>query len=109
MWQEQFYRGERYAGGFVEALARNPAMATLYAALSNMERGSATLLVQSVGMKTLAEKYGPLLALYSSCLEIGHGKVAGAGRRGGGSGMGGTAACAGRRAEEIPARRAGQG
>ncbi len=75
MWQEQFYRGERYAGGFAEALARNPAMATLYAALSDMERDSATLLVQSVGMKTLAEKYGPLLALYSSCLEIGHGKV----------------------------------
>ncbi len=74
-WQDQFYAGERYPGGFVEALARKPAMATLYAALSNMEPSSAALLVRSVGMKPLAEKYSPLLTLYSSCLQIAAGRV----------------------------------
>ena len=74
-WQEQFYKDEHYPGGFVEALVRKPAMAELYAALSNMERTSAALLVQSVGIKPLAEKYGTLLALYSSCLEISAGRV----------------------------------
>ncbi|MBS1854701.1 MAG: hypothetical protein JST11_05000 [Acidobacteria bacterium] len=74
-WQEQFYKGEHYPGGFAEALVHRPAMAELYAALSNMERTSAALLVQSVGIKPLAEKYATLLGLYSSCLEISAGRV----------------------------------
>jgi tetratricopeptide (TPR) repeat protein len=74
-WQQQFYAGERYAGGFPEAMVRNPAMTALYAALSNMEPGSAELLVQLIGMKRLAEKYGTLLGLYSSCLQIAQGRV----------------------------------
>jgi tetratricopeptide (TPR) repeat protein len=75
VWQQQFYAGERYAGGFPEAMVRNPAMTALYAALSNMEPGSAELLVQLIGMKRLAEKYGTLLSLYSSCLQIAQGRV----------------------------------
>ncbi|HXB75082.1 MAG TPA: hypothetical protein VNY05_43015 [Candidatus Acidoferrales bacterium] len=74
-WQQQFYPGEHYAGGFLEAMVRNQPMAALYAALSNMEPGSAELLVQLVGMKRLAEKYGALLGLYSSCLQIAGGRV----------------------------------
>ena len=74
-WQQEFYAAERYAGGFLEAMVRNQAMTALYAALSNMEPGSAELLVQLVGMKRLAEKYGALLGLYSSCLEIAGGRV----------------------------------
>jgi tetratricopeptide (TPR) repeat protein len=74
-WQQEFYAGERYAGGFLEAMVRNPAMTALYSALSNMEPGSAKLLVQLVGMKRLAEKYGTLLGLYSSCLQIAGGRV----------------------------------
>jgi hypothetical protein len=74
-WQQQFYPAERYPGGFLEAMVRNPAMTALYAALSNMEPGSAELLVQLVGMKRLADKYGTLLGLYSSCLQIAGGRV----------------------------------
>jgi tetratricopeptide (TPR) repeat protein len=74
-WQQEFYAGERYAGGFLEAMVRHPAMTALYAALSNMEPASAELLVQLVGMKRLAEKYGALLGRYSSCLEIAGGRV----------------------------------
>ena len=75
VWQQEFYPGERYAGGLLEAMVRNPAMTALYAALSNMEPGSAELLVQLVGMKRLAEKYGTLLGLYSSSIEIAGGRV----------------------------------
>jgi len=75
VWQQVFYAGEHYAGGFLEAMVRHPAMTALYAALSNMEPGSAELLVQLVGMKRLADKYGTLLRLYSSCLEIAGGRV----------------------------------
>jgi tetratricopeptide (TPR) repeat protein len=74
-WQDQFYAGERYPGGFLEAMVRKPAMAALYAALSNMEQGSAALLLRSVGMKPLAEKYSSLLTRYSSCLQISAGRV----------------------------------
>src|ERR1035438_999392 len=75
VWQQEFYPGERYAGGLLEAMVRNPAMTALYAALSNMEPGSAELLVQLVGMKRLAKKYGTLLGLYSSSIEIAGGRV----------------------------------
>jgi hypothetical protein len=75
VWQQQFYAGEHYVGGFLEAMVRNPAMTALYAALSNMEPGSAELLVQLVGMKRLADKYGTLLGLYSSCLQIAGSRV----------------------------------
>ena len=75
VWQQEFYPGERYAGGLLEAMARHPAMTALYAALSNMEPSSAGLLVQLLGMKRLAEKYGALLGFYSSCLEIAGGRV----------------------------------
>ncbi len=74
VWQSQFYSGERYTAGFIEALVRKPEMASLYSALSNMEPSSASLLVAS-GMKYMAEKYGKLLTLYSSCLEIVAGRV----------------------------------
>jgi hypothetical protein len=74
-WQQEFYPGEHYAGGFLEAMVRHPAMTALYAALSNMEPGSAELLIQLVGMKRLADKYGTLLGRYSSCLEIAGGRV----------------------------------
>jgi tetratricopeptide (TPR) repeat protein len=75
VWQQEFYPGEHYSGGLLEALVRHPAMTALYAALSNMEPASAELLVQLVGMKRLAEKYGTLLGFYSSCLEIARGRV----------------------------------
>src|SRR4029077_12786211 len=74
-WQSQFYAAEHYTAGFLEAIVRNTAMASLYTALSNMEPSSAALLVQSVGMKPLAEKYGKLLTLYSSCLQIAGGRI----------------------------------
>ncbi|MEX2264108.1 MAG: hypothetical protein WD696_19295 [Bryobacteraceae bacterium] len=70
VWQRQFYAGKRYPGGFVEAMARHAPMSSLYSALSNMDRGSAASLISSIGMKRLAEEYGTLLALYSSCLQI---------------------------------------
>ncbi len=74
VWQSQFYPWERYTAGFTEALVRKPEMASLYSALSNMEPSSARLLVAS-GMKYMAEKYGKLLTLYSSCLEIVAGRM----------------------------------
>ena len=75
MWQQQFYKGKRYVGGFVEALARNPDMASLYASLASMEQGSARLLVTTVGMKRLAENYASVLALYAPAIEIAEGRV----------------------------------
>jgi Flp pilus assembly protein TadD len=75
MWQDQFFPGQRYNGGLLEAMTRHPQMAELYSALANMERGSAEVLVQSIGMKTLAENYAPLLSLYSSSLQLSGGRV----------------------------------
>ncbi|MCC6589905.1 MAG: hypothetical protein IT168_24645 [Bryobacterales bacterium] len=74
-WSQQFYPGQRFAGGVAEAMARYPDMAALYAALANMERSSAEALVDAIGLKRLAEHYGRLLGLYSSCLQIAGGRV----------------------------------
>jgi Tfp pilus assembly protein PilF len=73
-WRSQFYPNEHYASGFLEALVRNPEMASLYSALSGLTPEVADLLATS-GMKYMAEKYGRLLNEYSSCLEVSLGRV----------------------------------
>ncbi len=70
LWRMQFYGNAQSAGGLPEAMARYPAMAALYSILADMEPAAASILIQSVGIKTLADKYVRLLTLYSSALDF---------------------------------------
>jgi len=75
-WKAQFYPKEHFAGGLAEAMAGNLPLAQTYAALGQMDPGTATALVSGVGLKTLAEKYAALLAQYASSLAVDHGRAA---------------------------------
>ncbi len=74
-WRTQFYGKEHFLGGFAEAMAGNVDLAQTYAALGEMDPGSATVLVAGVGLKTLEEKYSTLLSEYASSLAVEHDRV----------------------------------
>ena len=75
-WKAQFYPQEHFAGGLAEAMAGNLQLAQTYAALGQMDPGTATALVSGLGLKTLAEKYARLLAQFASSLAVDHGRAA---------------------------------
>ena len=75
-WRAQFYPKEKYTGGLAEAMANDLRLAQTYAAVGQMEPSTASVLALAVGLKTLAEKYAPLLVQYSSALAVEQGHVA---------------------------------
>ena len=75
-WRAQFYPKEKYAGALAEAIASDLRLAQTYAAIGQMEPSTAAVLALAVGLKTLAEKYAPLLVQYSSALAVEQGHVA---------------------------------
>ncbi len=70
VWRSQFYADSNFAGGFAEALVREPVMNSLYTALSDMEPGTANMLIGTMSMRRLAAEYVGPLTLYSSCLDF---------------------------------------
>jgi hypothetical protein len=75
-WRTQFYPKKEYTGGLAEAMANDLRLAQTYAAVGQMEPSTASVLALAVGLKTLAEKYAPLLVQYSSALAVEQGHVA---------------------------------
>lgn len=74
-WRAQFYPKEQLPGGIVEALSTNIDFAETFAALGQMDPGTATALVGGLGLKTLAEKYATLLYQYSSSMAVERGRA----------------------------------
>lgn len=70
LWRNQFYANRNLAGGFAEALVRNPNLAKIYVGLSALDAESATALLQDVGLKQLSERYADLLHSYSSAMAV---------------------------------------
>ncbi len=69
-WRMAFYEKQRWPGGLADALASDPRMWELYVALNSMDPSVAEALIGAVSLKTLATKYGPLLARCSSALAM---------------------------------------
>ena len=74
-WRSQFYTKEKYAGGLAEAIASDVRLAETYAAVGQMDANTAAVLVEAVPLKTLAERYGPMLLQYSSALAVERGRA----------------------------------
>jgi Flp pilus assembly protein TadD len=74
-WKTQFYPKEKYAGGLAEVLATDLRLAQTYAALGQMDADSAATLVAAVPLRTISEKYAPLLLQYSSALAVERGRA----------------------------------
>ena len=69
-WRTVFYGEQDFIGGFAEAVVRDARLAKLYVGLSAMDEVAAAALVQSVGLKKLANRFADLLHLYSSAITI---------------------------------------
>lgn len=74
-WKRAFPEHAHGAGGLIELLASDRRAAQLYVALNVMDRTSADMLVKSVSLRTLAERYSAGLALFSSALAITGGRA----------------------------------
>ena len=74
-WRAQFYPKEVPPGGIAEALSVNVDLAETFAAVGQMDPGTASALVSGLGLKTLAEKYATLLYQYSSSMAVEHGRA----------------------------------
>ena len=68
-WHKAFYEKQQWPG-LADAFASEPRMAGLYIALNSMDRSAAEVLIHAVSLRTLAEKYGQLLARCSSALAL---------------------------------------
>jgi tetratricopeptide (TPR) repeat protein len=75
-WKAQFYPKEHFAGGLAEAISGNLQLAQTYAALGQMDPGTATALVSGLGLRALAERYAALLAQFASALAVDRGRAA---------------------------------
>jgi tetratricopeptide (TPR) repeat protein len=71
VWHAQFYPNENLAGGFAEAVARDPRIAKVYLGLSALDNATRSALLAGVGLKRLTEEYGDVLYYYSSALASG--------------------------------------
>ena len=60
-WRTVFYGEQDFIGGFAEAVVRDVRLAKLYVGLSAMDEVAAAALVQSVGLKKLANRFADLL------------------------------------------------
>jgi tetratricopeptide (TPR) repeat protein len=69
-WLETFFPKEKLAGGFAEALVRDPRLARTYAGLSAMDRRAADFLTSGSDLKTLAEKHSDLIYRAGSGLAL---------------------------------------
>jgi Flp pilus assembly protein TadD len=76
LWKTQFYPKENVPGGLAEVMSGNLEFARTYAALGQMDPGTAAVLVSGLGLKTLAEKYASLLFQYSSSMAVERGRAA---------------------------------
>jgi len=75
LWRGQFYPTEDLPGGLAEAVARDPQLAKLYVGLSDLDGDTASLLIETIGLKALAQKYADLLFSYSSSLAVRKGRA----------------------------------
>jgi tetratricopeptide (TPR) repeat protein len=70
LWREAFYAKEKDPGGLALALARLPKMAELYVGMSSLDRKVIDVLLGSVPLRTLYDKYSRLVYLYGPALAM---------------------------------------
>lgn len=69
-WRNAFYAKENLAGGFFEAVLRDPRIGQVYVGLAKVDSNTLAILNESFGLKRLAERYPTLLQLYASGLSV---------------------------------------
>ncbi|MDE0101014.1 MAG: tetratricopeptide repeat protein [Bryobacterales bacterium] len=73
VWRSELYPGEALAGGFAEAVIRDPRIGAAYIGISQMHAGAARAVVESVGLKRLVTRYSNVLLMHGSSLSVENG------------------------------------
>ena len=72
-WQSALYPSEKFSGGFAEAAARDPRIASVYLGISEMHPEAARALVDSIGLQQLVNRYSLTLMMHGSSLSVENG------------------------------------
>jgi tetratricopeptide (TPR) repeat protein len=75
-WRDAFYAKESAPGGFATAALHMPKMASLYIALSFLDRRTLSELLSAVNVNTLYEHYSDLLYLFAPALAVQNNRAA---------------------------------
>ena len=80
LWRETFYASGNSPGGLATAVLHMPRMASLYIAISFLDRNTLSELLSAVNLKTLYDHYADLLYLFAPAFSVqggGHATVPG--------------------------------
>ena len=69
-WQEALYKGQNFAGGFMEAVVRDPRIGEAYIGLSPLQPSAREALIENVGLKQLVNRYSTVLLTHGSSLAF---------------------------------------
>ena len=69
-WQEALYKGQDFAGGFMEAVVRDPRIGEAYVGLSPLQPNTRAALIANVGLKQLVNRFSSALLLHGSSLAV---------------------------------------
>lgn len=70
LWRDTFYPSDNSSAAFAIAVLHAPKMASLYVALSFLDRKTVSELLSAVNLKSLYDRYSDLLYLYSSAFAV---------------------------------------
>jgi tetratricopeptide (TPR) repeat protein len=70
LWSDTFYAKDNSPGGFATALLRMPKMASLYIAISFLDRRTISELLSAVSLRTLYDHYSDLMYLFSPAFSL---------------------------------------
>lgn len=75
-WRSELYAGETLAGGFAEAVVRDPRIGAAYIGISQMHPDAARAVVESVGLRRLVMRFSEVLRMHGSSLAVQDGVAA---------------------------------
>ena len=70
LWREAFYARDNSLGGFATAVLRSPKMASLYIAISYLDRKTVSELLSAVSLSNLYDHYSDLMYLFSPAFAV---------------------------------------
>ena len=70
VWKEALYKGQDFAGGFMEAVVRDPRIGQAYIGLSPLQPNAREALIENVGLKQLVNRFSTVLLMHGSALAF---------------------------------------
>lgn len=75
VWKEALYKGRSFAGGFMEAVLRDPRIGEAYIGLSPLQPSARDALIANVGLRQLVNRFSGVLLMHGSALAFEQGEA----------------------------------